>query len=135
MAIYTATNTYLLLGTLNVSDHVQSASVTINYDMLDASVMTNAAHPQVKGLAAHTLQATLFNDQALSNIRAVLDAAKGTAIAFALGANGSTASATNPVYSGSIWINGYTPVNGSIGELATVDLSFDLTTDVTITVV
>lgn len=134
MAIYTATNTYLLLGTLNVSDHVQSASVTINYDQLDITAMTNAGHPQAKGLAAHTLQATLFNDQALSNIRAVLDAAKGTGIAFALGANGATASATNPVYSGTIWVNGYNPVNGSVGEIATVDLSFDLTTDVTITV-
>lgn len=134
MAIYTATNTYLLLGTLNVSDHVQSASITINYDQLDARAMTNSGNPQVKGLAAHTLQATLFNDQALSNIRAVLDAAKGTGIAFALGANGSTASATNPVYSGTIWCNGYAPVGGSIGEMATIDLSFDLTTDVTIAV-
>jgi hypothetical protein len=97
--------------------------------------MTAAGHAQVKGLAAHTLQATLFNDQALSNIRSVLDAAKGTGIAFACAANGATASATNPVYSGTIWCNGYTPVNGSIGEMATIDLSFDITTDVTIAVV
>ena len=135
MAIYTATGTYLLLGTLNVSDHTQSASITINYDELDITAMTNPGHPRIKGLASHTLQATLFNDQALSNIRSVLDAAKGTGIAFALGATGSVASATNPVYSGTIWCNGYTPINGSIGEVATIDLSFDLTTDVTITVI
>lgn len=135
MAIYTATGTYLLLGTLNVSDHTQSASITINYDDLDITAMTNAGHPRLKGLASHSLQATLFNDQAVSNIRSVLDAAKGTGIAFALGATGSVASATNPVYSGTIWCNGYTPINGSIGEVATIDLSFDLTTDVTITVI
>lgn len=133
MAIYTATNTYLLLGSLNISDHVQSASLTVNYDPLDITAMTNAAHPQLKGLASHTLQATIYNDQAASQIRSVLDAAKGTSIAFAFAANGSTASSTNPVYSGSVFVNGYTPVAGAAGEVATIDISFDATTDVTIT--
>ena len=133
MAIYVATNTYLLLGSLNISDHVQSASLSLNYDALDITAMTNSAHPLLKGLPSHTLQATIFNDQAASQIRSVLDAAKGTSIAFAFAANGSTASTTNPVYSGSVFVNGYTPVAGATGEVATIDISFDLTTDVTIT--
>lgn len=133
MAIYVATNTYLLLGTLNISDHVQSASLTVNYDQLDITAMTNTAHPQLKGLPSHSLQVTLFNDQAASQIRSVLDAAKGTTVAFAFAANGSTASTTNPVYSGSVFINGYTPVAGATGEVATIDLSLDVTTDITIT--
>jgi hypothetical protein len=132
MAVYVATNTYLLLGTLNISDHVQSASLTINYDQLDITAMTNSAHPQLKGLPAHTLQATLYNDQAASQIRSVLDAAKGTTVTFSFAANGSTSSATNPIYSGSVFVNGYTPVVGATGEVSTIDISFDLTTDVTI---
>lgn len=132
MAIYVATNTYLLLGTLNISDHVQSASLTVNYDALDITAMTNTAHPQLKGLPAHSLQVTLFNDQAASQIRSVLDAAKGTTVTFSFAANGSTSSSTNPIYSGSVFINGYTPVAGATGEVATIDLNLDVTTDLTI---
>lgn len=133
MPIYVATNTYLLLGSLNISDHVQSASLTVNYDALDITAMTNSAHPMLKGLPSHTLQATIYNDQAASQIRSVLDANKGATMTFAFAANGSTASTTNPVYSGSVFVNGYTPVVGATGEVSTLELSFDLTTDVTIT--
>ena len=133
MPIYVATNTYLLLGSLNISDHVQSASLTVNYDQLDITAMTNTAHPQLKGLPSHSLQVTLYNDQAASQIRSVLDTNKGATMTFAFAANGSTASTTNPVYSGSVFVNGYTPVNGATGEVATLDLSLDITTDVTIT--
>lgn len=133
MSIYVATNTYLLLGSLNISDHVQSASLNVNYDALDITTMTNSAHPMLKGLASHTLTATIFNDQAASQIRSVLDAAKGTSIAFAFAANGSTASTTNPVYSGTVFVNGYTPVSGATGEVSAIDLSLDVTSDLTIT--
>jgi len=137
MAIYTSGTTYLLLGTTNVSDHVQSAELNINYNMLDAKAMVASGSvvgsPKVKGSAQHTLTATLFNDQALTSIRSILDGAKGTTLAFAIAANGSTASTTNPVYSGNIYVNDYTPVGGELNTAAMVDISFDVQGDIVIT--
>ena len=136
MAIYFTNNTYFKLGTYVMSTVVQSASLNINYDQLEITAMGDAAHKYLKGLASHTLSGTLYIDQAAIGAgatRAVLDSLKGTSAAFEIAPNGAVASSTNPVYSGSVFVNGYTPVNGANGEIASLDFSFDLTTDVTIT--
>ena len=136
MAIYFTNNTYFKLGTYVMSTVVQSASLNINYDQLTITAMGDASNKYLKGLAAHTLSGTLYLDQsaiAAGSTRAVLDSLKGTSAAFEIAPNGATASASNPVYSGSLFVNAYTPVNGANGEVASLDFSFDLTTDVTIT--
>ena len=136
MAIYFTNNTYFKLSTYIMSSVVTSASLNINYDQLTVTAMGDASNKYLKGLAAHTLSATLLIDQAtIGNgaTRAVLDSLKGTAVAFEIAPNGATASGTNPVYSGSLFVNGYTPINGANGEVASLDLQLDLTTDVTIT--
>jgi hypothetical protein len=136
MAIYFTNNTYFKLSTYDMSTVVQSASLNINYDQLEITAMGDDAHKYLKGLAAHTLSGTLYIDQsaiAAGSTRAVLDSLKGTAAAFEIAPSGSVASSTNPVYSGSVFVNAYTPVNGANGEVAQLDFTFDLTTDVTIT--
>lgn len=136
MAIYFTNNTYFKLSTYVMSTVVQSASLNINYDQLEITAMGDAAHKYLKGLASHTLSGTLYIDQAAiaaGSTRAVLDSLKGTSAAFEIAPNGAVASSTNPVYSGSVFVNGYTPVNGANGEVASLDFTFDLTTDVTIT--
>lgn len=136
MAIYFTNNTYFKLGTYVMTTVVQSASLNINYDQLEVTAMGDTSHKYLKGLAAHTLSATLYIDQAAigaGSTAAVLNSLKGTSAAFEIAPNGATASATNPVYSGSVFVNGYTPINGANGEVAQLDLQLDLTTDVTIT--
>jgi len=135
VAVYFAQNSYFKLGTYDMSSVVQSISLNINYEQLDVTASGDSSRKYLKGLAAHQISGTLFLDQAAiaaGSTRAVLDSLKGTAAAFELAPNGSTASATNPKYSGSCFVNGYTPVNGTIGDIASIDFAFDCTTDVTI---
>ena len=130
MAIYFTNNTYLKLGTYDMSDVVISASINVNFDQLEITAMGDAAHKYLKGLQASTLSGSLYIDQAAigaGSTRAVLDSLSGTSAAFEIGANGSTASATNPVYKGSCFVNGYTPINGANGEIAQLDFQFDIT--------
>jgi hypothetical protein len=139
MPIYTSGTTYLLLGTLNISDHVTSADLNINYNMLSAKGMATGTsvvgNPMIKGSANHTLTATLFNDQAVTQIRSVLDGARGATLAFAIAANGSVASTANPVYSGNVYVNDYSPVGGELNTAATIDFTFDIAGDIVITTV
>ena len=97
MAIYFTNNTYFKLGTYVMTTVVQSASLNINYDQLSVTAMGDASNKYLKGLAAHTLSATLYIDQAAIGAgatRAVLDSLKGTSAAFEIAPNGATASAT-----------------------------------------
>lgn len=133
--IYFAQNSYFKLGTYDLSQTVQSISLNINYEQLDVTASGDASRKYLKGLAAHQISGTLYLTQdaiAAQATRAVLDSLKGTAAAFEIAPNGSTASSTNPKYSGSCFVNGYTPVNGAQGDVATIDFTFDCTTDVAI---
>ena len=135
MAVYFAQNSYFKLGTYDLSSVVQSISLNINYEQLDVTAAGDASRKYLKGLAAHQISGTLYLEQsaiAAGSTRAVLDSLKGTAATFDIAPNGGTASSTNPKYSGSCFVNGYTPVNGTQGDVATVDFTFDCTTDVTI---
>lgn len=130
MAIYFTNNTYLKLGTYDMSSVVISASINVNFDQLEITAMGDAAHKYLKGLQASTLSGSLYIDQAAIGAgatRAVLDSLSGTTAAFEIGASGSVASATNPVYKGSCFVNGYTPINGANGEIASLDFQFDIT--------
>lgn len=135
MAVYAANNAYFSLGTYDLSAVTTNLSLNINYDPIEITAMNDTAHKFVKGLASHTITATLLLDQiaiGAGATRAVLDSLKGTTAAFIIQPQGATASATNPKYTGSCFVNGYTPVNGGIDEVASVDISFDVTTDITI---
>ena len=128
--IYFTNNTYLKLGTYDMSSVVQSASLLVNFDQLEITAMGDAAHKFLPGLQSSVLSGTLYLNQdaiAAGSTRAVLDSLKGTSALFEIGATGSVASATNPVYKGSCFVNGYTPITGSNGEIGTCDFSFDVT--------
>ena len=130
MAIYFTNNTYLKLGTYDMSSVVISASINVNFDQLEITAMGDAAHKYLKGLQASTLSGSLYIDQAAiaaGSTRAVLDSLSGTSAAFEIGANGSTPSTTNPIYKGTCFVNGYTPINGANGEVAQLDFTFDVT--------
>jgi hypothetical protein len=135
MAVYASNNAYFMLGSYDLSAVVTNLSLSINYDPIEITAMNDVAHKYAKGLASHTISGTLLLDQiaiGAGATRAVLDSLKGTTAAFVINPIGSTASATNPKYTGSCYVNGYTPVNGGIDEVASVDFTFDVTTDITI---
>lgn len=128
--IYYAQNSYFLLNAVNLSTAVQSLTLTVNYDQLDITAAGDSAHKYLAGLTSDVISGTLYLTQdaaSVGAVRATLDAADGTSVAFECAPNGATASATNPVYKGSCFINNYTPVNGAQGEIATIDFSFDVT--------
>jgi hypothetical protein len=130
MAIYFTNNTYLKLGTYDMSSVVISASLNVNFDQLEITAMGDAAHKYLPGLQSSTLSGSLYIDQkaiAAGATRAVLDSLKGTSALFEIGANGSTPATDNPVYKGSVFVNGYTPINGANGEVAQLDFTFDVT--------
>lgn len=135
MAVYASNNAYFSLGTYDLSSVVTNLSLNMNYDPVEITAMNDTAHKFVKGLASHTISGTLLLDQiaiGAGATRAVLDSLRGTTAAFIIQPVGATPSATNPKYTGSCFVNGYTPVNGGIDEVAALDFTFDVTTEVTI---
>ena len=110
---------------VDFSDHVTSFSLTQMSDQLEVTAMGDTAHKFVTGLSADTITVTLLNDTAAGSILATLQAAYGTTVAFkAIQDSTAAVSATNVLYTGTILVDNFTPINGAVADEATIDITF-----------
>jgi len=110
---------------VDFSDHVMSFSLTQQADQLEVTAMGDTAHKFVTGLSADTITVTLLNDTAAGSILATLQAAYGTTVAFkAIQDSTAAVSATNVLYSGTILVDNFTPINGAVADEAMIDITF-----------
>lgn len=110
---------------VDFSDHVMSFTLTQQADQLEVTAMGDTAHKFVTGLSADTITVTLLNDTAAGSILATLQTAYGTTVAFkAIQDSTAAVSATNVLYTGTILVDNFTPINGAVADEATIDVTF-----------
>jgi hypothetical protein len=113
------------INSVDISDHVSSATLTQNFDELEITSLGDSAHKFVKGLEASTLSLDFFNDFAASQITPTLQAAYGTTVtAVIIPVKGTAVSASNPLYTVSILINNLTPISGDVASINASSISF-----------
>ena len=110
---------------VDFSDHVTNFTLTQQADQLEVTAMGDTAHKFVTGLSADTITVTLLNDTAAGSILATLQAAYGTTVAFkAIQDSTAAVSATNVLYTGTILVDNFTPINGAVADEAMIDITF-----------
>jgi hypothetical protein len=125
MAIFLNNKVGFKIATVNLSDHVTNFQLNRMVDSLEVTAMGDTAHKFVAGLAADTITVTFLNDTAAGSVLATLQAAFGSTVAFQAIQDSSTAvSATNLLYSGTIFVDNLTDINGATGDEATIDITF-----------
>ena len=133
MAIFLNNKVGVKVNNVDLSDHVTSVSLSRNFDELEVTAMGDTAHKFVKGLESATITVSFLNDQASANVLATLSAAYGTTVAWkAINDKVASVSATNQLYSGDILVNNLTPINGGVGDLSTMDITFTVNSAVTV---
>ena len=121
----------LTINSVDLSDHMTSASLEINYDDVETTAFGDAVRTRIAGLGDATLNVTFNQDYAASEVDATLNGIVGTAVAFELTPEAGGISATNPKYSGSCLITSYTPISAEVGSLATLSVSWPVTGAIT----
>lgn len=125
MAIFLQNNVGVKINSVDISDHVTSATLSQIFDEVEVTAMGDSSHKFVKGLEASTLTIDFLNDFAASNVLATLQSAYGTTVtAVILPVKGTAVSATNPLYTVSILVNNLTPVNGAVGDVSSSSITF-----------
>jgi hypothetical protein len=116
----------LLINSVDYSDQCTSATVTINFEALEATSFADGARKYTAGLGNHEVTCTLMLAYGTSEVEENLSALVGTTTDVVVYATSSTTpGVANPewTFSGS-YLESITPVNGSLGELQTIDLTF-----------
>jgi hypothetical protein len=125
MAIFLNNKVGFKIATVNLSDHVTAFQLNRMVDSLEVTAMGDTAHKFVAGLAADTITVTFLNDTAAGSVLATLQTAFGSTVAFqAIQVTDAAVSATNVLYSGTIFVDNLTDINGATGDEATIDITF-----------
>jgi hypothetical protein len=129
MAVFLNNKVGLKINNVDLSDHVTSITLNQAFDELEVTAMGDTAHKFVKGLESATLTVSFLNDQAAGEVLATLNSAFGTTVAFkAINDSGTAVGSANLL---DLLINNLTPINGGVGDLSTMDITFTVNSAVT----
>ena len=119
-------NATVAIGAVDVSDQVQSVTLTTGYDQLETTAMGSSGRSYTKGLQAVDVTLTMFNSYGAGEIEATLfDVVGDDAVTLVISPNGTTESATNPEYTiTNAMLSSFTPIVGTVGDLSMVTVTF-----------
>jgi hypothetical protein len=127
MAVFLSNLVGVKVNSVDLSDHVTSATLNRAFDELEVTAMGDSGHKFVKGLEASSITIDFLNDTASASVLATLQAAWGTNVTVVLlQSKGTAVSATNPLYTATCLINNTTDINGATGDLSTQSLTFNV---------
>jgi hypothetical protein len=127
MAVFLSNGVQVTLNSVDLSDHVTSATINRVFEELEISAMGDTARKYTKGLETSTITLDFLNDNAASgagSVRAALQAAWGTTVPITLKQTNALVSTTNPEYQSTILVNNTTDINGAVGDISSQSITF-----------
>jgi hypothetical protein len=135
MAIFAATDYKITFATTDWSDWITSVGLPITAAELDTTAFGDTWTTAIGGLKSFSMPVTFHQDFVDNGLDEVMFAAIGTVIPFTVAPTSSTVGTGNPEYQGSVLITSWDPVAATVGNLATVSVTWKgtgaITRDVT----
>jgi hypothetical protein len=116
---------YLSINANVLNSFTKKAEISIEVEDKDVTNYASAGWKEVLGgLKSGELACEFLQDYAASQLDALMWPLLGTVVPFEVRPDQGAASATNPKFTGNILIKGWNPIEGSVGDEATVGLTF-----------
>jgi hypothetical protein len=130
-----ATSTFLSNATISItqgatttdlSDQGNACTITIGFDSLESTAFGDTGHRFTQGLQSVDVSIDFFLSYGATEVEAILASCVGTgSTVLTISPSGTTESATNPEYIiTNAMLASFTPVNSTVGSLATVTAQF-----------
>lgn len=124
MATFAFTDAKVTINSVDLSDHVRQVKLTVEADDLENTAMGADYKSRIGGLKDWSVDLEFNQDFAASKVDVTLFPLLGSVTTIAIVPVNDTVSATNPEYSGSVLVKEYTPMDGSVGDLATTSVTW-----------
>ena len=129
MAKLVLTNANITIGATDVSASVASVQIETSADEVETTAFGDTGKTRVGGLLDTTISLSMHNDY--SAIEGLVYPLIGSTTTIVVKPNGTAVSTTNPSYTATVLVTGWSPVNGAVGELNTADVSWPVSGIVT----
>ena len=118
-------NPSITINAVDLSDQCTSAVINYVSEQLENTTFSNTSRSFTSGLYSNSVTVTLYQSYAASETEASIYNLVGTTTTLVLKPASGAASATNPSYTlTGAFLSAHTPINASLGELSTIDLTF-----------
>ena len=131
MARIVLTNAGVVLGGVDLSDHVAQVEVNQTFDEVETTAFGDGGRTRVAGLEDSSITLSFHQDFAAASVDATIAPLVGGTAAFEIYADGTSVSGTNPKYSGTVLLTEWSPVSGTVGDLLTADVTWPVSGTVT----
>lgn len=124
MAVFVLTDASVTINAVNLSGLVKKVTVKTTADDKDSTAMGATYKARLGGLKDWTMDIEFNQDFGASQVDATLFPLLGTNSTVTAKSTSAANSATNPQYSGSALLKGYTPLQNTVGDLAAATANF-----------
>jgi hypothetical protein len=131
MARIVLNNASVVFGTTDLSDHIASVTLNSTFDIVETTAFGNTAKTRVAGLADNSVTFEFHQDYATSSVEQTIYPLLGTAVSVVAKPVAGTTTTINPQYTFSTLVSEWTPLNGSVGELATASVTWPISGAIT----
>ena len=130
-----ATTTFLSNATINItqgvtttdlSDQGNAVTITVGYDALESTAFGDTGHRFTRGLQSVDVSIDFFLSYGAAEVEAILASCLGTGTTIlTISPSGTSETASNPEYViTNAMLANFTPINSTVGSLATVTAQF-----------
>lgn len=129
MARLVLTDAFVTYATVDISQFITSITLSSSLDVVETTGMSSTARTRVAGLRDNQVTLEFNQDFAASSLESIVNGATstiGTAVTMVVKPVSGATTATNPSYTFSALVAEWQSLSGSIGELATVSVTWPI---------
>lgn len=123
MATFVLTDASVTINSVDLSDHVRSVSLSYEAESVDDTNMSDTTRVNAGGLLNYGIDIEFSQDFAASKVDATLFSLVGSTTTVVVKPTSSSVSATNPSFTATMLVQSYSPITGTVGDLATSPLT------------
>ena len=131
MAKIVLLNPSIVINSVNLSDHIDQVTIEETYKDIDTTAFGSTAVTRVAGLGDHKLVLEFQQDFGASEVEATVYPLVGTLTSVSILPVSGTTTTTNPSYTMTVLVNDWKPVDGKVGDLSKVSITWPISGAVT----
>jgi hypothetical protein len=130
MAKFFAQDYKVTVGTTVLSDSIASVTLDITTDEVETTAFGSTYRTRIGGLKDASVSLDFHQDFGAGAVDALLFPLMGSTVAVAIAPTSGTVTVTNPEYRFTALVTQYQPFAGSVGDLATLSITWPVSGEV-----
>lgn len=124
MAVFTLVNPQVILNSVDLSNRIDQVTIEYTVADIDTTAFGSTAKTRIGGLQDNKITFEVQQDYALAEVDATIYPLIGTLTNFNIKPVNAATSSTNPAYTGSVLVMDYKPLDGKVGDLSKMSLTW-----------